>query len=64
MHDLMADPDSQRVSMFKQSLKLNTKVSGYLSHCQCEPPVIKLLYCADGSRTDIVAKTLQMMPEI
>lgn len=64
VHDLMADPEGQKVSMFKRSSKLNSEVSGYLGQCKRQPPVIKLLYCADGNRADIVAKTLQMMPEI
>lgn len=64
VHDLMADAAGQKVSMFKRSSKLNSEVSGYLGHCKRQPPVIKLLYCADGNRADIVAKTLQMMPEI
>lgn len=48
--------------MFKRSSKLNSELSAFLG-CH-QHTLIRLLYCADGSKGDMVAKTIKLMPEM
>lgn len=63
MQEIASPKEAPKASMFKRSCKLNSEFSAFLSG-QRQTPVIRLLYCADGSRGDLVAKTLKLMPEI
>lgn len=63
VQEIVSPKDASNADMFKRSSKQNSEFLGFLCG-QRQLRVIRLLCCAHDSRSDLVAKTGKVMPEI